>query len=107
MAPVAANNEEIATLVFAASGTDPVPRFDFFPEPDGLTEPPNMQPFGENMDIFGHGGNPDHPDLPDIPNGTDITLEWPVWVCMEVGHGRNGKIWVHYLRHFRRQDRRP
>ena len=45
----------------------------FFPEPDGLTEPPNMQPFGENVDTFGHGGNPNCPDLPDTPNGTDNT----------------------------------
>ena len=73
MAQVAANNEESAMVVVAASGTDPVPRLDFFPEPDGLTEPPNMQPFGENVDIFGHGGNPERPDLPDIPNGTDNT----------------------------------
>ena len=32
-----------------------------------------MQPFGENVDIFGHGGNLDCPNLPDIPNGTDNT----------------------------------
>ena len=73
MVPVAANNEESATIVVAASGTDPVPRFDFFPEPDGLTEPPNMQPFGENVDIFGPCDNPDRLNLPNIPNGTDNT----------------------------------
>ena len=32
-----------------------------------------MQPFGENVDIFGHGGNPDCPDLPNLPNGTNNT----------------------------------
>ena len=32
-----------------------------------------MQHFGENVDIFGHGGNPDCPDLPNLPNGTNNT----------------------------------
>ena len=32
-----------------------------------------MQPFGENVYIFGHGGNPDCPDLPNLPNGTNNT----------------------------------
>ena len=73
MAPVAANNEESATVVVSASETDPVPRFEFFPELDGLTEPPNMQPFGENVVIFGHGVNLDCPNLPNIPNGTNNT----------------------------------
>ena len=59
MEPVAATNKESAMVVVAASGTDYVPRFELFPEPNGLTDPPNMQPFGENVDIFGHVGNPD------------------------------------------------
>ena len=32
-----------------------------------------MQPFGDNVDIFGHGGNPDCPYLPNLPNGTNNT----------------------------------
>ena len=73
MAPVSANKEGRATVQVLASGTNPEPSYDFFQEPNGLTEPPIMQPFGENVDIFGHGGNPDCPDLPNLPNGTNNT----------------------------------
>ena len=73
MVPVAANNKDITTVVVTASGTDPMPRLECFSEPYGLTEPPNMQPFGDNVDIFGPCGNPDRLDLPTIPNGTDNT----------------------------------
>ena len=70
MAPVADNKEGSETVQVLASGTDPEPSYDFLQEPDGLLEPPIMQPFGDNVDIFGHGGNPDCPDLPNLPNGT-------------------------------------
>ena len=57
MVPVAANEEGSATVHFLASGTDPEPSYEFLQEPDGLPEPPIMQPFGENVDILGHGGS--------------------------------------------------
>ena len=73
MVPVTANKEGSAAVQVLASGTDPEPSYDFLQEPDGLPEPPIMQPFGENLDIFGHGGNPDCPDLPNLPNSTNNT----------------------------------
>ena len=73
MAPVAANKEGSATIQVLASGTDPELSYDFFQEPDGLPEPPIMQPFGGNVDIFGHRSNRDCPNLPNLPNGTNNT----------------------------------
>ena len=65
MKPVAAH--------FLASGTEPEPSYGFCQDPDGFPTPPIMQPFGENVDTFGYGGNPEWPDLPNLPNGTNNT----------------------------------
>ena len=73
MVLVAPNKDGSATVWVLASGIDPEPSYDFLQDPNGLPEPSIMQPFGKNVDIFGHGGNPDCPDLPNLPNGTNNT----------------------------------
>ena len=61
MKPVAAKKEGNTAVQVLASGTNPEPSYSFRQEPDGLPTPPTMQPFGENVDTFGYGGQPGLP----------------------------------------------
>ena len=93
MVPVVSNEEGSATVQVLLSGTDPEPSYNFLQEPDVFPELPIMQPFGENVDIFGHGATRTAPTCQTSPMVLIILRDCPVSLFLGLGYRQSGQIW--------------